>query len=116
MGEVEDCCPVIDGRKEIIGKGRTSLEEVEELEDEDVMEISPAQFTPRKRRAVKVKEQLDDKFLRRSKRNGVKLDGYKSPRKEVPAPVPLAMIPATASAPAPHLTKEIVEGIATGFL
>jgi len=33
-------------------------------------------------------------------------------------PVPLAMIPASpfTSAPAPYLTKEVIEGIATGFL
>ena len=45
--------------------------------DVDVMEISPEKFIPRKRRAVKVKEQLDDIFLRRSKRTALKLHGFK---------------------------------------
>ena len=33
-------------------------------------------------------------------------------------PLPLAMIPSSpsTSAPAPYLTKEVIEGIATGFL
>jgi hypothetical protein len=46
------------------------------------------------------------------------LDGFKSPQKTVLEPVPLAMILASppTPAPAPHLSKEIVEGIATGFL
>lgn len=79
--------------------------EHEDLDEEDVMEISPAQFTPRKRRAVKCKEQLDEEFLRRSKRNAAKRSGFKTPQKkisqkekaqeeEVLKPVPLAMIPA----------------------
>jgi hypothetical protein len=40
------------------------------------MEISLDKFIPRKRRAVKVKEQLDDIFLRRSKRTALKLHGF----------------------------------------
>jgi len=94
-----------------------------EIED-DVMEIAPAQFTPRKRRAVKVKEQLDEEFLRRSKRNAVMRAGFKTPQKkrstkgEVLEPLPLTMILASpsTSAPAPYLTKEVIDGIATGFL
>jgi hypothetical protein len=31
-------------------------------------------------------------------------------------PMPLAIIPAPGSTPAPHLTKNVIEGIATGFL
>ena len=46
---------------------KEALEVLEE--DEDVMEIPPpANFTPRKRRASKMKEQLDNSFLRRSER------------------------------------------------
>jgi hypothetical protein len=45
--------------------------------DMDVMAISPDKFIPRKRRAVMVKEQLDDIFLRRSKRTALKLHGFK---------------------------------------
>lgn len=56
-----------------------SHEEIDELDDDDLKEISPAQFTPRKRRAVKAREQIDDRFLRRSKRNAAKLGGFKSP-------------------------------------
>jgi hypothetical protein len=110
-----------------------SRKEFEKLDDDEVMEIAPAQFTPRKRRAVKVKEQLDEEFLRCSKRNAAKRAGFKTPQNkdkaqekrmkaqalgEVLEPVPMAMIPASPSvqAPAPYLTKEVVEGIATGFL
>lgn len=92
-----------------------SLKELEELSEDDIIEISANQFTPRKRRAIKIKEELDDKFLRRSKRNAAKLGGFKSPLKpsskaDAMEPVPLQ------PAPAPYLTQEIVEGIATGFL
>ena len=97
--------------------------EIEDMDEDDVMEIAPAQFTPRKRRAIKVKEQLDEEFLRRSKRNAVKRAGFKTPQKkrstqeDVLEPVPLAMILASPSTtPAPYLTKEVIEGIATGFL
>ena len=55
--------------------------EIEDMDEDDVMEIAPAQFTPRKRRAVKVKEQLDEEFLRRGKRNAVKRAGFKTPRR-----------------------------------
>jgi hypothetical protein len=43
------------------------------------MEIPPpANFTPRKGRADKMKEQLDDNFLRRSKRLSGKFGGFKN--------------------------------------
>jgi hypothetical protein len=40
-----------------------SLKQLDELNDEEIMETTANQFTPRKRRAIKVKEQLDDKDL-----------------------------------------------------
>lgn len=83
------------------------LKELDDLDDNEIKEISANQFTPRKRRAVKVREQLDDKYLRRSKRNATKLGGYKSPMKTVLEPVPLAIVvpaPALAPSPTPHLT------------
>ena len=55
--------------------------DIEDTDEDDVMEIAPAQFTPRKRRAVKVKEQLDEEFLRRGKRNVVKRAGFKTPKR-----------------------------------
>lgn len=58
--------------------GLSSL--LEEEEEEDVVEISDPDFTPRKRRATRAKEQIDDRFLRRSKRNAANLDGFKSPQ------------------------------------
>jgi hypothetical protein len=36
------------------------------LDDDELMEITGENFTPRKKRATKPKEQLDDRFLRRS--------------------------------------------------
>lgn len=83
----------------------TSLTELDELTDEDIMEISADQFTLRNRRVVKAKEQIDDIFLRCSKGNATKHGVFKSPLNPVLEPVPLAMIPAVPqhSAPAPHL-------------
>jgi hypothetical protein len=88
-------------------------------EEDDLVEISGANFTPRMRRHVKVKEQLDDRFLRRSKRISGRIAGFKdtkSAQEAVAEPVPLAIIPAPGSTPAPHLTKAVVHGIAEGFL
>jgi hypothetical protein len=109
-------------------------------------------MTPRKKRVVKVKEKLDDSFLRRSKRVSQKLEGFKvanSARKfkeakgtkkpkesksaqkakgatsakkpmesaaNVEEPVPLAMIPPPNKEIAPHLPREILEGVGHGFL
>ena len=43
-----------------------------------MVEISkPPVATPRKRRANKLREPMDEQFLRRSKRNAEKLDGFK---------------------------------------
>ena len=88
-------------------------------EEDDLVEISGANFTPRKRRHVKVKEQLDDRFLRRSKRISGRTTGFKdakSAQEAVAEPVPLAIIPAPGSTLAPHLTKVVVHGIAEGYL
>lgn len=88
-------------------------------EDDDLMEISGTNFTPRKRRHVKVREQLDDSFLRSSKRIYGKQAGFKdvmSAQEAAAEPQPLAIIPAPGSTPAPHLTKAVVHGIAEGFL
>lgn len=84
--------------------------------DDEVVEISASNFTPRKRRHVKVQEQLEDSFLRRSKRLSDKSGGFKNAKsakmaETVIEPVPLAMIPAPGTTPAPHLTKAVVQGI-----
>lgn len=86
-------------------------------EDDDVMEApKPDHVTPRNKRAKKMKEPLPDEFLRRSKRHADRSGGFKGKSVvEILNPKPLAIIPAT-SAPAPHLNRDIVEGIATGFL
>lgn len=90
-------------------------------EDDDLVEILGANFTPRKRRHVKAKEQLDEAFLRRSKcLSGMKA-GFKDAKsaqeaKEVAELIPLAMIPASGSSLAPHLNRDVVCGIAEGFL
>lgn len=86
-------------------------------EDDDVMEIvCPDLAAKGKKRAKKLKEPLPDEFLRRSKRQANKSGGFKGKSAaEILSPKPLAMIP-PSQAPAPHLDKNIVEGIATGFL
>lgn len=81
------------------------------------MEISRANFTLRKRRHVKVREQLEDSFLRRSKRISEKNAGFKESAQEAAdEPQPLAITLALGSTPAPHLTQNIVHGIVEGFL
>ncbi|KAF8720713.1 hypothetical protein HU200_023616 [Digitaria exilis] len=67
--------------------------------------------TPSKRRARKMKEPLDDKFLRRSKRLTQDLMGFKNAASRDEA----STFPDNAG-PAPHLTPDVVHGIATGFL
>lgn len=47
--------------------------------DLEMLDDPPQVFmTPKKKRAFKVKEKLDDEFLRRSKRVSQKLGGFKS--------------------------------------
>lgn len=100
----------------------------------------------RKNKPFKVREQLDDSFLRRSHRLSLKTEGFKdaksareassvkspktskssskkkakkSSRKsaaEAEEPVPLAIIPPGGFIVAPHLSKEILLGIGEGFL
>ena len=60
-------------RKDLI-----NVEEVQDHDEDDVVEISkPPVATPRKRRANKLREPMDEQFLSRSKRNAEKLDGFK---------------------------------------
>lgn len=106
----------------------------------EILDEAPTIFqTPRKRRSKKLKEKLDDGFLRRSSRLSKKSEGYKnaeSARRNKQAsgqatsvgdsatsedmilePTPLAIIPGPAvEGPAPYLSKDILKGIATGFL
>jgi hypothetical protein len=72
-----------------------------------------------------VKEKIDDNFLRHNKRISQKLEGYKNDesakksKEAAPAeeePVPLAMIPPSGKNVAPHLPKNILQGIGEGFL
>lgn len=98
---------------------KEELKLLQEEDDEDLMEISGTNFTPRKRRHVKVREQLEDSFLRCSKRISDMKAGFKDVRsadEAVAEPQPLAIIPVPGSTPAPHLTKNIVQGITEGFL
>jgi len=91
--------------------------ELLEITEEEVMEISGNQFTQKKRKISKTKQQMHDRHLRRSKRSTIKQGGFK---KDVLHPIPLAMVPASpktsAPEPAPYLPMEVAQGIATGFL
>lgn len=85
-------------------------------------------MTPRKKNAFKLKKRIDDSFLRRSKKLAKKYESFKNEESakkaredanvttvenvEPDEPMPLDVIPR----PAPHLSKEIIEGIAHGFL
>lgn len=82
-------------------------------------------MTPRKKKASKLKEKLDDSFLRCSKRISQKLQGFKDAESAKKAkesaqtvedePVPLAMILACKDV-APHLPREVLQGLGQGFL
>lgn len=79
-----------------------------------------------------MKEKLDDSFLRRSRRISKKNDGFKdaestmknrqaeeqaTTEEEVVEATPLAIIPGPSkNGAAPHLSTEIIEGVASGFL
>jgi hypothetical protein len=85
------------------------------------VEITGINFTPRKRRHAKVKEQLDESFLRHSKRPSGLKAGFKDAKsakeaKETSEPIPLALIPALGSALVPHMNMDAAHGIAKGFL
>lgn len=73
-----------------------------------------------KRRAVKLMEKLDGSlFVKRNDKISSKLDGFKYPQSTQNAstkPMPLAIIPACGTTTAPTSQKEIMEGIAKGFL
>ena len=96
------------------------------MQNEEEPEDPPAIFmTPRKKKTLKVGEQLDDSFLRRSKRLSKKAEGYKDAKTAKEAkksvevddePMPLAMIPPLGNVAAPHLSQEILQGIGQGFL
>jgi hypothetical protein len=118
--------------------------------DLELLDAAPDVFrTPKKKKIVKVKEQLDDAFLRRSRRVLEKLRGFKdaesaskfnedndekkykepkSAKKSKSAkgkkqkedasmeeePIPLAIIPPTSMEVAPHLPREVLQGIGHG--
>ena len=86
-------------------KDLINVEEVQDQDEDDVVEISkPPVATPRKRRANKLREPMDEQFLRRSKRNAEKLDGFKdmaSAKEAALTPQALAIIPVGNVFPAP---------------
>lgn len=96
---------------------------MDEEADLVLLDVPPPVFkTPKKKKPLKLKEKLDDSFLRRSRRLSKKMEGYKNTesakknKEKTQAevePIPLAMIPPSA---APHLPKEILHGIGEGFL
>lgn len=94
--------------------------------DVEILDAPPPVFkTPMKKRAIRVKEKIDDSFLRRSRRISNKLQGFKDaesakkakePATEEVEPIPLAMVPPPGCNVAPHLPKEVLRGIGEGFL
>lgn len=124
-----------DAKVEVLEDPEMVVEDLEMEAPDDAADIEadlvmlnappPVFMTPKKKKHTKVKEKLDDSFLRRSRRISQKLEGYKNAESvkrakekaphQVAEPVPLAMIP-PAGGPAPHLTKDILHGIGQGFL
>ncbi|RCV33250.1 hypothetical protein SETIT_7G068400v2 [Setaria italica] len=88
------------------------LDQEEDEHELSIIEKTPSS-TPRKRRDKKMKEPLDVRFVRRSRRLKKDLQGFRDEASAAaPAPTPLEAVPS----PAPHLSVENVQGIATGFL
>lgn len=125
-----------------VGEGLEDVADGSEFEapeeDVEILETPPPAFmTNRKKKTLKVREKLDDNFLWRSKRLSSKMQGYKDAASaskakktdETKIPdenmenmevieeaMPLALFPPSDSAVAPHLSADILQGIATGFL
>lgn len=131
----EEDTPVMDA--EIDEEEPVDQMDADDEEDTDVQILDDplAIFqTPgkKKKKTLKVREGLDDNFLRHSKRLSIKSRGFKdaeSARKnkapaqntneeDIVEANPLAIIPPEkpSSGPAPHLPKEVLTGIAEGFL
>jgi hypothetical protein len=106
-------------------------------DDLDVLEGPPLVFkTPRRKRARIARDQLDDSFLRSSRRLSKKFQGYKdaeSAKKgkkladavedpieeelaKVEEPIPLAVIQPSGMTIAPHLPRDVLTSIGEGFL
>ena len=88
-------------------------------DDVEILDAPPAIFkTPGRKKTLKVKEKLDDSFLRRSKRISNKLQGFKDAESAKGtetaeeavddnfAPMPLAIIPPPSNEVAPHLSQD----------
>lgn len=92
-------------------------------EDEDVIIINKTNAlpTPRKRRSHRLKEPLDERFLRRSKRQNPSLQGFKNAATRDEASSFPAIYTGKANmgpsdAPAPFLTHVVLHGLGSGFL
>ena len=76
----EDEIERMETEKKMTKQHEIGKSETKESEDElELLDATPKVFlTAKKKKVVKIKEQLDDSFLRRSKRVSKKLAGYKS--------------------------------------
>ncbi|CAN6224027.1 unnamed protein product [Urochloa humidicola] len=86
-------------------------------DEDDLKEIDGPipKATPKKRRAKMMREPLEDDFCRRSKRLNPDTDGFKREESQAAAenfPTIYSGAAAGTSAPPPHLTMPVVEGIA----
>lgn len=94
----------------------------DEDEPDEVMEVDAPKTsaTLRKRRARKMKESLEDIFLRRSKRLNPDVQGFRNTESETIAQEYLAIYSRSATgpslAPAPHPSIDVVQGIISDFL
>ncbi|CAO2196617.1 unnamed protein product [Urochloa humidicola] len=97
-------------------------EDADSDDDSDLREIEGpiASATPKRRRAHKMKEPLEDDFRRRSKRLNPDIQGFRTKASQEAAqdyPNIYTASPAEpSSAVAPHLTPGVVQGIASSFL
>lgn len=107
---------------------KETMQAIDSDVDVEILKSTPAIFmTPRRNKPLIVKEKLDNSFLRHNKRISNKLKGFKDTKSDKKAQVlekadaevmdvdPLAFIPPPSSTVAPHLSEEILKGIAISF-
>ncbi|CAL4888967.1 unnamed protein product [Urochloa decumbens] len=114
------------GSEEAMGPQNAQAEENQGADEEmsaaehDVHEVDgPVLQTPRKRRARKLKEQLEPPFVRRSRRLNPECDGFRNAASTAAAadnPSVYEVQSEQAVSPAPYLSVENIQGMAVSFL
>lgn len=107
----------------MIGPQRPLVPYADDEEDSDEVQVlSSMPPASRKRKSRKLKEPLDERFLRRSTTLNKDKDGFHSQVDKVQAAAGAITIyhgsaaPSASASPAPHLTPAVIQGLFVGFL